>query len=136
MNQNYTNFAIWIVLEEEQRKKQEEEEMAHYSDDEIAGDWEFKIVRSSLGMFKNPAELARLVKEEAEFGWELFEKLDNERVRFKRHVRERSRDRLAGSGRDPYRSTYGTLTIGRSVLLIAGTLLFVVMLVLLMISLA
>jgi hypothetical protein len=89
------------------RRKREEEEMTHYSDDSIAGDWEFKIVRSTIGKFRNQAEFAKLLEEEAEFGWVLLEKLDDSRVRFKRHVKERSSDRLAGVDRDPYRTLYG-----------------------------
>ncbi|GAF78469.1 unnamed protein product, partial [marine sediment metagenome] len=103
---------MWIVIaatqaEQAQRALREEEEMTQYSDSDIAGDWEFKIVRAVTGAFRKPEEFAKLLEGEARFGWKLLEKLDDSRVRFKRHVKERVRDRNAGPSEDPYRSIYG-----------------------------
>jgi hypothetical protein len=85
----------------------EEEEMTNYSAQDLAGDWEFKIVRANTGVFRNPAELEKLVKEEALAGWILLEKFDNSRVRFKRPVSARSNDSRLPQGFDPYRTQYG-----------------------------
>jgi hypothetical protein len=85
----------------------EEEEMTNYSAQDLAGDWEFKIVRANTGVFRNPAELEKLVKEEALAGWILLEKFDNSRVRFKRSVSARSNDSRLPQGFDPYRTQYG-----------------------------
>ena len=86
---------------------QQEEEMTQYSDNDVAGEWEFKIVRAASGIFRKPEEFAKLLEEEGKFGWQLLEKLDDGRVRFKRHTTERSRDRRARTDEDPYRSSYG-----------------------------
>jgi hypothetical protein len=85
----------------------EEEEMTNYSARDLSGDWEFKIVRANTGVFRNPAELDKLVKEEALAGWILLEKFDNTRVRFKRPVSARSNDYQLPQGFDPYRTQYG-----------------------------
>jgi hypothetical protein len=96
-----------VAAAEAQRLLQEEEEMTQYSDSDLSGDWEFKIVRATTGIFRKPDEFATLLEEEAKFGWRLLEKLDDGRVRFKRHVRDRARDRRNASDQDPYRSIYG-----------------------------
>jgi hypothetical protein len=103
-------IAAAAAAEEEQEVGallEEEEEMAHYTPEDLEGDWEFKIVRSSAAAFGNPKAFARLLEEEAHFGWVMLEKLDDSRVRFKRR-----RGRLQGpagveSGGDPYRTEYG-----------------------------
>jgi hypothetical protein len=89
------------------RLLEEEEEMTHYSAQDLAGEWEFKIVRANLGVFRNPAALEKLVKEEAQAGWILLEKFDNTRVRFKRPVSARRDDYRLPQGADPYRTQYG-----------------------------
>ncbi len=80
--------------------------MTKYTDADLQGDWEFKIVRSNLSGFKNPEVLRQVCAEEARAGWTLVEKFDNQRLRFKRPVAARAGD--AGLGFDPYRSYYGT----------------------------
>jgi hypothetical protein len=93
-----------------ERKKQaefEEEEMTHYTTDDLQQGWEFKIVRSGSGIFRRPQVLQALIEEEAVAGWELLEKLDDSRVRFKRRIDKRSRDYALPSGIDPYRTQYG-----------------------------
>lgn len=89
------------------RMLKEEEEMTNYSAQDLAGEWEFKIVRANTGVFRNPAELEKLVKEEALAGWILLEKFDNSRIRFKRPVSARRDDYRLPQGVDPYRTQYG-----------------------------
>ena len=86
------------------REYQEEEDMTRYSAEDLA-QWEFKIVRSSTGKFQDPHFLRRVCEEESESGWELLEKFDNNRIRFKRPVERRSLDAL--ESRDPYRTSVG-----------------------------
>jgi hypothetical protein len=90
------------------RQLQEEEEtMTPYSREELDNDFEFKIVRANSGAFGNPETFARLLEEEARAGWQLLEKLDNSRVRFKRPASTRQRDALLPPDVDPYRVHYG-----------------------------
>jgi hypothetical protein len=89
------------------REGREEEDMTGYTHDDLKQDWEFKIVRSDSGAFRNPEVLDRLVEEEARAGWVLLEKFDDSRVRFKRPRSARSRDAFLPSGVDPYRTQYG-----------------------------
>jgi hypothetical protein len=86
---------------------EEEEEMTSYSRDELADDWEFKIVRANTNVFRSPATFNRLVEEEARAGWVLLEKFDDSRVRFKRPRSARQRDASLPAGVDPYRVRYG-----------------------------
>jgi hypothetical protein len=88
-------------------EEQEEQEMATYGSDDLAGDWEFKIVRSNTTAFRNPATLARLLHEEAQAGWVMVEKFDNTRIRFKRQRKARLNDSQLPHGFDPYRVHYG-----------------------------
>ena len=70
----------------------EEEQMTTYGSDDLAHDWEFKIVRANTGAFRNTASLNRLLQEEARAGWIMLEKFDNSRIRFKRPRQARSND--------------------------------------------
>ena len=81
---------------EAERRRQEEEEMTKYSDADLQGDWEFKIVRSNLAGFRSPEVLQQVCAEEARAGWTLVEKFDNQRLRFKRPISARAGD--AGTG--------------------------------------
>ncbi len=98
--------AAAAAAAEAERQRQEEEEMTKYTDADLQGDWEFKIVRSNLAGFRNPEVLQQVCAEEARAGWTLVEKFDNQRLRFKRPVSARAGD--AGLGFDPYRSQVGT----------------------------
>ena len=98
--------AAAAAAAEAERQRQEEEEMTKYSDADLHGDWEFKIVRSNLAGFKNPEVLQQVCAEEARAGWTLVEKFDNQRLRFKRPISARAGD--AGLDFDPYRSQVGT----------------------------
>lgn len=117
--------AALAAAEAAQRAMQKEEEIG---DEALSGDWEFKIVRASMGKFRKREEFENLLTEEAEFGWVLLEKLDDSRVRFKRHIKERSRDRMAGSERDPYRSIYGWAAYRRGVRILLGVTILLILL--------
>jgi hypothetical protein len=102
-------------------QRQEEEEMTKYSDADLHGDWEFKIVRSNLAGFKNPEVLQQVCAEEARAGWTLVEKFDNQRLRFKRPISARAGD--AGLEFDPYRSQVGASSGAIVAVVVAGILL-------------
>lgn len=72
--------------------------------------WEYKIVRASSDLFRNPAIFHKLCREEEEFGWILLEKLDDRRVRFKRPIALRDAPRPNLPPFDPYRTHYGPLS--------------------------
>ena len=86
------------------RQTREEEDMTGYLPEHLEG-WEFKILRSHRGKFRDPEFQRRMLEEEARVGWELLEKFDDGRLRLKRPVAERSRDRL--SDQDPCRVSVG-----------------------------
>jgi len=107
----------------------EEEKMTKYNDDN-AEKWEYKIVRSESGAFRNPNVLEALVEEEALAGWEMLEKFDNRRIRFRRPVEARKKDHMLPDGFDPYRTHYGSsltkigVVMGLGLLLTGGFLFF------------
>ena len=107
--------------------------MTNYSDQDLADEWEFKIVRANTGVFDNPAELKKLVKEEALSGWILLEKFDNSRVRFKRRADSRKRDSRLPQGVDPCRTHHGMSPVRFAILLavaiVGASLLFTLLLV-------
>ena len=116
---------------------EEENDMAKYAQHDLDGDWEFKIVRSDSGAFRRPEILSRLAEEEAQAGWVLLEKFDDNQVRFKRPRSARARDPYLADGVDPYRARYGFPAtryaallgmLGALVLLLLGALVFYVML--------
>lgn len=86
------------------RRREEEEILTAYNKDDLEG-WEFKIVRSNFGRFSNYETVQKLCQEEARAGWEMVEKFDNERIRFKRRIDRRSGDRQLDF--NPYRTTIG-----------------------------
>jgi hypothetical protein len=88
----------------EQQRRHEEEELTSYRSQDLQG-WEFKILRSATGAFRDPAKLQQALAEEATFGWELVEKFDDQRLRFKRPTASRSLPIPTGS--DPYRTEFG-----------------------------
>ena len=98
--------------------------MTQYPPDDLNNDWEFKIVRSETGVFRNPETLNTLIEEEARAGWVMLEKLDDRRIRFKRPRSARVKDTYLPPGVDPYRTHYGTsLTRPAMILFIIGILL-------------
>ena len=78
--------------------------MTGYSKDDLDG-WEFKIVRANTRKFKDYKAVQQLCDEEAKAGWEMVEKFDDTRIRFKRNVDKRSSDRHLDA--DPYRTRIG-----------------------------
>ncbi|MDX1978600.1 MAG: hypothetical protein SFT94_13080 [Pseudanabaenaceae cyanobacterium bins.68] len=66
---------------------------------------EFKIVRSSTNGFRGKDSLRYVCEQEAKAGWVLWEKLDNQRLRFRRLIAARQFDHLCTQ--DPYRTYYG-----------------------------
>lgn len=101
------HVAIHAAIEAKRKKDEEEEQLTNYRKEELEQGWEFKILRSALSEFKNPAVFARAVETERIGGWELVEKFDDERVRFRRPVAARSRDSMLPAGYDPYRTRHG-----------------------------
>jgi len=98
--------------------RQEEENMTGYNADDING-WEFKIIRANTRKFKDSRAVKQLCDEEARAGWEMLEKFDDSRIRFKRKTEHRSRDQYAEI--DPYRSEVG-VTQGGILTIVLGSL--------------
>ena len=98
-------------------EQQEEEEMTPYQPQDLSGDWEFKILRSFRGVFRDPAKLREALDQEARAGWVLVEKFDDTRIRLKRPASARSGD--AGLDFDPYRTNVG-ITEGKYALAVVG----------------
>lgn len=93
-----------------QRIQEEEERMTKYSPADLEDGWEFKIVRAETPVFRKPEVFQQLLQEEAAAGWQMVEKLDDMRVRFKRSPAARKRDAMLAPGIDPYRTRYGGST--------------------------
>jgi len=104
----------------QRRREEEEEHMTPYTPRDLAENWEFKILRSATGAFKDPAVMQRYLAEEAQAGWTLVEKFDNSRIRLKRPAAARQQD--AQCTFDPYRTRVGISEVGLG-LLIAGSIL-------------
>ena len=119
---------IAIHAAEEQRKKlyQEEEEMTSYKSEDLEKDWEFKIVRSTSPVFRKPEVFQGLLAEESLAGWELVEKLDDTRIRFKRRRDARRRNSSLPPGMDPYRTQYGANS-SQTTLVMMGIVMAVVL---------
>lgn len=115
------HIAIHAANQQRRKIEQEEEEMTKYTSEDLEQNWEFKIVRGFYPVFRKPEVFHALLEEEALAGWELVEKLDDRRVRFKRRKDARRRDATLPPGIDPYRTQYGanTNTIGIAVGLIS-----------------
>ena len=102
------------------RRREEEEHMTAYTPRDLAENWEFKILRSATGAFKDPAVMQRYLAEEAQAGWTLVEKFDNSRIRLKRPAAARQQG--AQCTFDPYRTRVGISDVGLG-LLIVGSIL-------------
>ncbi len=98
--------------------RKEEEDMTGYSVDDLEG-WEFKIVRSATERFKNYSDVKTVCDQEAQAGWEMVEKFDNSRIRFKRKIEHRAGD--AHRTVDPYRTSVG-MSQGQLAAAIVGTI--------------
>jgi hypothetical protein len=76
--------------EERQRRRDEEEEaLTPYGPEDLANDWQFKIVK---GTFKTAKQIEAVQEEMAVWGWVLVEVFDQTRVRFKRSAGEGAKD--------------------------------------------
>jgi hypothetical protein len=86
---------------------QNQEELYNYQTnyETQENDWEFKILRTVNDGFQPHKLLKSVCAEESEAGWVLLEKLDNNRLRFRRPIHFREKDHLLKL--DPYRSYYG-----------------------------
>ncbi len=110
------------------KRREEEEKMTTYKSDDLDG-WEFKIVRANTRKFKNREKIEQVRQDEAKAGWELVEKFDDSRLRFKRRVEKRSFD--AHTEIDPYRTQVGSdkgviiATIIGVLVLLLGILAFI-----------
>lgn len=98
--------------------------MTAYRDKDL-GDWEFKIMRSVMGAFKDPRVLQNIVQQESLGGWELLEKFDDERIRFRRPISARNNDATLPRGYDPYRTQVGISEGGLVLWIIMGIALVV-----------
>jgi len=109
------------------RMQEEEEKLTTYHKDDMDG-WEFKIIRSYQKYFKKPENLRKIREEEARAGWEMVEKFDDYRVRFKRRIDKRQNDQFL-KDIDPYRTQVG-LSSGRLAAIIIWVSILVVGLIL------
>ena len=114
-------------------QQQEEEEMTAPDSGDSAR-YEYKILRSITGAFRDPTKLRQALEEEARAGWELLEKFDDSRLRLRRPVECRKQDDLLGQ--DPYRTWFGMsirfwmwFAVGSSILAV-GVFILVLVLVL------
>jgi hypothetical protein len=107
-----SHVAIHAAAERKKKEKEEEENMSRYSQQELEEDWEFKIVRSATGAFKQPEVLRSLIEEEALAGWKMVEKFDDNRIRFKRPASAQRKDEMLPPQVDPYRTQFGMSEAG------------------------
>ncbi len=101
------HVAVHAAVEAKRKKEEEEEELTTYRKEDLEQGWEYKILRSALSEFGRPEVFARAVETERMGGWELVEKFDDERVRFRRPIAARSNDAMLPAGYDPYRTRHG-----------------------------
>lgn len=104
------------------KDRDEEENLTKYNSDDLDG-WEFKIVRSDLGRFKKREIVQKLCDREAKAGWEMVEKFDNSRIRFKRRTEKRAQDQHLDF--DPYRTSMSTISGGKVAVIIGIIVLLV-----------
>jgi len=121
--------AAAAAAAEQRRMREEEEEMTSYTAGDLSQDWEFKILRSATGGFRNPEFLRRALEEEGRAGWVLVEKFDNSRVRLKRPAKARELDGKLNT--DPYRTNVGMSDVSIALTVVGIALTFVLGLILL-----
>jgi len=115
-----TTAATAAAAQQRQRAlRREEELMSKYAAEEIEG-WEFKIVRSSTRKFRKREFVQRVREEESRAGWEMLEKFDDYRIRFKRRVEQRAEDHHLEI--DPYRTHVGMSARSLELSVIVGAL--------------
>jgi hypothetical protein len=102
-----TSAATAAAAKKAAQMREEEEEMTAYQSNDMDG-WEFKIVRANSRKFKSAETIRVLCAEEAQAGWEMVEKFDDSRIRFKRRTDMRAKDQYLPAGSvDPYRTLVG-----------------------------
>lgn len=99
--------AAHVALERKRKRGQEEETMTSYRSSDLEQGWEFKIMRSATGAFRNPQVLQSTLQQESLGAWELLEKFDDERLRLRRPIAARKEDANLPRGYDPYRTQVG-----------------------------
>ena len=117
-------MAYWVPIHAaiEQKKKEEEEElMAEFMNQNQSGDWEYKIIRGTLGAFRSESRMLRALEAESQASWELAMKLDDERLVLRRPRSASRHDSVLGPDVRPYRTDYG----GKTVLLVVAMLLLI-----------
>jgi hypothetical protein len=102
-----TGAAAAAAAAAAEMQRQEEEEMTPYGTKDLAEDWEFKILRSNFGTFRNPEKLRAILDQEKRGGWMLVEKFDDQRIRLKRPAGTKVVQGDLADGYDPYRTTVG-----------------------------
>ena len=106
--------------------RQEEEEMTEYSDKDLREGWEFKILRANIAAFRDPQVLKQACEEEAQAGWILVEKFDDQRLRFKRPATAKDRDNYLSF--DAYRTRSTIQDAKKFTRIIVGITIVVVLL--------
>ena len=111
------------IAASQQKKKQEEEEslMAEFMNEDKSGNWEYKIIRGTLGAFRSEERMYRALASESQASWELAMKLDDERLVLRRPRRASMQDTNLEPGVRPYRTDYG----GKTIKLVIALLLLV-----------
>ena len=98
----------WIAPIAVAAAQQEEEERAlRELEHRFGRAWEFKVLRGAMFAFGNPDRLQEALTEESAAGWQLAQKLDDNRLILRRPVTARQNDVLLGDNYDPYREHYG-----------------------------
>ncbi|MEX1247408.1 MAG: hypothetical protein WEA61_02900 [Anaerolineales bacterium] len=100
-------MAAYAAIERKRKRRLDEEAMTRYSEADLEKGWEFKIMRSATGSFTNPQVLQSVVQQESLGSWDLLEKFDDGRLRFRRPVAARNNDGNLPRGYDPYRAQVG-----------------------------
>lgn len=99
--------------------------MSEYNNEELNQEWEFKIVRSSTHAFRDKTVLKELVEKGRQGQWELVEKFDNGRLRFKRRLIARQDDETISDDYDPYGTQYGIGNVEMTLLIVVGFFILV-----------
>lgn len=124
----------WIaaVAAAKKRREEDEQEMALIEllrQDHPGHRYEYKVLRSGRGAFSRAAQRSRYLMEESQAGWEMVEKLDENRLVLRRERTMRESDIFLPSGVDPYRSEVDSnrpLVIGLVMAMILGISVFII----------
>lgn len=82
--------------------------------------YEYKILRTAWTTFRNPTRLQSVLEYESHSGWDLFEKLDDQRLRLRRPITCREQD--AERSQDAYRTWVGPSENAAAGFVVAGIL--------------